>query len=84
MSRADLAAVTHDDCDAAALMRFARVPYARRTGEDWTVGDLRFDRGSTLGMFAFRLAASPAARAPCERAAPWSMPRADLLRQQAP
>jgi hypothetical protein len=74
MSRTQLAQLVAGHCDAAALMLFARAPFARQLGRDWVVGDLRF-----AGGMADIPVGSPA-QGPCPPAAPWIAPRADLLR----
>jgi len=38
------------DCHANALLRFTRVPFWKREGAAWLLGDLRFDRGDGLGF----------------------------------
>jgi inner membrane protein len=76
MSREQLAQLVAGHCDAAALMLFARAPFAAQLGRDWILGDLRFDRGGG-GMADIPL--GPPAHGPCVPAAPWIAPRADLF-----
>ena len=64
--------------DAAALMRFARVPFVNGPADRLVIGDLRFDRGRGGGMASIPLG-EPAAGA-CSEPAPWIPPRLDLLR----
>jgi inner membrane protein len=77
MSRTQLAQLVAGHCDAAALMQFARAPFAAQLGRDWVVGDLRFDSGRGSGMADIPV--GPPANSPCPPAAPWIAPRADLL-----
>jgi inner membrane protein len=65
------------DCEAAAAMRFIRVPWLAEVGEDTVLGDLRYDREKELGFAEVALQEPPRA---CPRLAPnWRTPRADLL-----
>jgi inner membrane protein len=80
MSRAQLVRLVGQHCEAAALMRFARAPFATVVDQLWVIGDLRFDRGTQLGMAAVALAGPPAAD-PCGPRVPWVPPRQDLLRE---
>jgi len=75
---AELVALGRDNCWAAAVLRFARVPVWTRVGADTVaVEDLRYDRGGGAGFAAFRVPARPAT---CPRdVPPWRPPRADLL-----
>ncbi|MEO7775642.1 MAG: metal-dependent hydrolase [Steroidobacteraceae bacterium] len=63
-------------CEMRELLQFARVPFATRTGTDWIVGDLRYDRETELGLSELRLGVTPA---PCRHSAPWRGPRESLL-----
>jgi inner membrane protein len=66
------------DCEAAAAMRFIRVPWLATNGEDTVLGDLRYDREKELGFAEIALQEPPG---PCPRLVPnWRAPRADLLR----
>jgi inner membrane protein len=78
MSKALLSKVVADHCDAAALMRFARVPFVNGPADQLVISDLRFDRGRGGGMASIPLG-EPAAGA-CSEPAPWIPPRLDLLR----
>lgn len=75
---AELVALDHDNCWAAAVLRFARVPAWVRAGADSvTVEDLRYDRGGGAGFAGFRVPVRPAT---CPRGVPpWRPPRVDLL-----
>ncbi len=83
MSRTELMTLVAENCNAAAFMRFARVPFVADPGPTPIMGDLRFDRGKERAGFEVPLASkgsSPGAGTDCGRAAPWMAPRADLLR----
>ena len=76
MSRAALAQVVAGNCNAAALMQFARAPFVT-TEPDWVIGDLRFPGGRGGGMADIDLKSdSPG---PCPRTPPWTPPREGLL-----
>ena len=83
MPRGEPAALAPDHCVVAALLQFARVPFAVPRGERWLVGDLRYDREPDLGFAEIEVAAEPGAGAGghgCPRlGAPWVPPRRDLL-----
>jgi inner membrane protein len=65
------------DCEAAAAMRFIRVPWLAAVGPDTVLGDLRYDREKALGFAEVALRDPPVA---CPRLVPpWRPPRADLL-----
>jgi inner membrane protein len=81
MPQARFASVVERSCDALALMQFARAPFATEQDGRWIVGDLRFDREAGLGMTEIQLPAS--ADSGCRRRAPWTSPRAELLRVPA-
>jgi len=53
MSRAQLLRLVDGNCAAAAMMQFARVPFAFQQGSAWYLGDLRFNRNAG---FQFELA----------------------------
>jgi hypothetical protein len=77
--RAELAALAAENCEAAAALRFIRVPVWRRA-PDGTVhlGDLRY--GGTAGGFAaVATAARPAACPSPALVPPWTPPRRDAL-----
>jgi inner membrane protein len=70
--------LARDNCRAAALLRFLRVPYWVRTGDgDTILGDLRYDRQRGLDFSDVRIEKSPA-RCP-EAVPPWIPPRRDIL-----
>ena len=79
MSRATLRALVESHCDAAALMRFARAPFALSAGKDWLMGDLRFDRGPTPGFSDIRVGGNATVGRQCPWTPPWEPPREDLL-----
>jgi inner membrane protein len=66
-----------NDCEAAAVMRFIRVPWLATVGRDTVLGDLRYDREKGLGFAEVALQDPPVG---CPRLVPdWRPPRADLL-----
>ena len=75
---ADLVALGRDNCWAAAVLRFARVPvWVREDSATVMIEDLRYDRGGGAGFAEFRVPARPTA---CPRGVPpWRPPRAELL-----
>jgi inner membrane protein len=77
MSKTRLAMLVGMHCEAAALMRFARAPFATELERRWIMGDLRFDREPQLGMAEIELQFPSAAR--CPRTVPWTPPPADLI-----
>ena len=77
MSRAQLASLVASHCQAAALMQFARAPFAWELQHRWTIGDLRFDRGRGDGMAS--IDPGPSSSGECKSPVPWTPPRADLL-----
>jgi inner membrane protein len=82
MSRSELAALVARHCDAAAVMQFARAPFATELGSRWVVGDLRFDRERGSGMATIALG-SPS-HSECRPSVPWIPPREDLLGASSP
>jgi inner membrane protein len=65
------------DCEAAAAMRFIRVPWLATVGQATVLGDLRYDREQSLGFAEVELHSPPPT---CPRwVPPWIPPRADLL-----
>jgi inner membrane protein len=76
--QARLAAVVRRNCEAQALMQFARAPFVAEQDGRWIIGDLRFDREAALGMAEIQLPALADLR--CRHSAPWIAPRAELLR----
>jgi inner membrane protein len=77
MSKAQLVTLVATYCDAAALMQFARAPFATRFERRWVIGDLRFDREPQLGLAEIELRSPSTGR--CPETVPWIPPRADLL-----
>jgi inner membrane protein len=66
------------DCEAAAAMRFIRVPWLATVGHATVLGDLRYDRERQLGFAEIAVRDPPGA---CPRhVPPWQPPRTDLLR----
>jgi inner membrane protein len=79
MSRTQLVRLVDGNCDAAAMMQFARAPFAFQQGDAWYLGDLRFNRDAG---FQFQIGQETSAR--CSIRVPWDPPRAeDLLRPAA-
>jgi inner membrane protein len=78
MSSSELATLVARHCDAAALMQFARAPFASEIDRHWILGDFRFagDRGS--GMATISL--GPPSQGVCRPSVPWIPPREELLR----
>lgn len=75
----ELAALAHARCEAAALMRFARVPFWKPTAADRVfIGDLRFDHASDLDFDELALDLSAPPRCP-RWVPPWRPPRADVF-----
>ncbi len=77
MSRTELAQIVAGDCDAAALMRFARAPFVAELERKRIIGDLRFPGGRGGGMANIEL--RPDSPGPCPRTPPWTPPREALL-----
>ena len=77
MSKALLVQLVAGHCNAAALIQFARAPFAAQLEREWVIGDLRFPGGPAGGMADIDI--GPASAGPCPRTAPWTPPRADLL-----
>ena len=78
MSQRRLADLVAAHCEAQALMRFVRAPFATEYRTSWVLGDLRFDRERGLGMADIELRAPGQER--CTLRVPWVPPREDLLR----
>lgn len=77
MPRTEIAELAARYCDAAAFMRFARVPWAMQRGHTWIIGDLRYDREAELGFAEIELTNDPAT---CPSSPPpWLPPRGELL-----
>jgi inner membrane protein len=74
----ELRSLARDNCDFAALLHFARVPFwASRRGDDLVLGDLRFDHSSALEFGELRSERHPARCPPF--VPPWAPPRQDLV-----
>jgi inner membrane protein len=75
---AELVALHRDNCQAAALLRFFRVPYwTQADGETLILGDLRYDRSPGLDFSDVRIEQRPSS---CPSLVPpWTPPRRDLL-----
>jgi inner membrane protein len=75
---AELQALARGNCQAAAVLRFARAPFWRRIDTAAIhIGDLRYARGPDLGFAEVVVPVRPGA---CPRAVPpWRPPRADLI-----
>lgn len=80
MSTATLVALVVSHCEAAALMRFARAPFAISAEQDWLLGDLRFDRGRKSVFGVIRIGKDAMDSRPCPWTPPWEPPRAELLK----
>lgn len=66
------------DCEAAAAMRFIRMPWLATIDRALVLGDLRYDREKSLSFAEVALHDPPRG---CPRVVPnWLPPRADLLR----
>ncbi len=74
----ELVELARHNCQAAAFLRFARVPYwARASDDELIIGDLRFDRVRGLDFSDVRIPVRPAV---CPRALPpWKPPRSRLI-----
>jgi inner membrane protein len=77
MSRTELAQIVAGNCDAAALMQFARAPFVAELERGRVIGDLRFPGGRGGGMANIDL--RPGSPSPCPRTPPWTPPREELL-----
>lgn len=69
-------------CAAAALLKFARIPWAAPTPGGWIVGDLRYDREPELGMAEVAISTHSYAQSDTDcpmLLPPWIEPRRDLL-----
>ncbi|MDB6011181.1 MAG: Protein of unknown function transrane [Gammaproteobacteria bacterium] len=77
MSKTDLAQIVAGNCNAAALMQFARAPFFAERGRESVLGDLRFAGQRGGGMADIDLNRdSPGL---CPKRVPWTPPRAELL-----
>lgn len=77
MPRRQLGQLAATHCQAAAFLKFARVPWTLERSGTWIVGDLRYDREPELGFAEIEL--KPGTAACPERLPPWIAPRNDLL-----
>jgi inner membrane protein len=74
----DLRNRARTDCEAAAAMRFIRVPWLATVDHAVVLGDLRYDREKGLGFAEIEVHDPPGA---CPRFVPhWCPPRGDLLK----
>jgi inner membrane protein len=76
----ELVELSREHCDAAALLRFVRVPFWQQSAAGTVLGDLRYDRAPEL-EFAER--ALTGLCTGLDRWAPWVPPRGDLLQAGA-
>jgi inner membrane protein len=74
---AELGELWQKNCQAAAFLRWSRVPFWLERGSQLYLGDLRYDRTSDEGFAELRTARFPA-ECP-RRVPPWIPPRADLV-----
>lgn len=75
---AELVALGKENCVAAAVLRFARVPvWTRLDSATVRLGDLRYDRGTGAGLAEFDVPLRPA-RCP-EGVPPWVPPREGVI-----
>lgn len=81
MPRTQIATLAAGNCEAAAFMRFARVPWAEQRDHGWIVGDLRYDREPDPGFAELEL--SEPSNCP-SHVPPWIPPREDLLNAADP
>jgi inner membrane protein len=75
--RTQLAQLASTRCEAAAFMRFSRIPFAERDHDKWILGDFRYDREAALSFGEIELSKEP--RCPAHVPA-WVPPREELLR----
>ncbi|HEY0682728.1 MAG TPA: metal-dependent hydrolase [Steroidobacter sp.] len=77
---ARLASVAATNCEAAAALRFIRMPWLADVNGELILGDMRYDRESELGFAEVALQNAPS----CPSFVPgWVEPRQDLLKQSA-
>ncbi len=77
---ARLASVAASNCEAAAALRFIRMPWLANVKDALVLGDLRYDREEELGFAELELDDSP----DCPQFEPkWVEPRRELLEQGA-
>lgn len=71
-----LRSVANTNCEAAAALRFIRVPWLAKVKDEWVLGDLRYDREPELGFSELAITDSPN----CPQFVPqWTEPRLDVL-----
>ena len=83
MPRDQIAQLASTNCEAAAFMRFSRVPFSMQRSGGWLIGDLRYDLEPGLGFAEFELTQRELTQgsARCPRHVPgWLPPREDLLK----
>jgi inner membrane protein len=74
---ARLRALARESCQAAAMLRFLRVPFWAEGPGGIVIGDLRFDRNDQVGFAEMPL---PPVGTPCPSLIPpWLPPRRDML-----
>lgn len=78
----EVAQLAATNCEAAAFLRFARVPWEMQNGAGWLIGDLRYDREPGLGFAELALSQGPA-RCP-RHVPPWIPPREEMMNQATP
>lgn len=78
MPRQQLRQLAATYCQAAAFLRFARVPWTLERSGTWIVGDLRYDREPELGFAEIELHPPGTATCPAQLP-PWTAPRKELL-----
>jgi hypothetical protein len=77
---ARLANIATSNCEAAAALRFIRMPWLANVAEGLVLGDLRYDREQELGFAEFVITDQPG----CPTFEPkWVEPRQDLLQQSS-
>jgi inner membrane protein len=75
-----LAALAASNCEAAAALRFIRMPWLANVKDQMVLGDLRYDREPELGFAEIAITDHPT----CPSFVPrWVEPRRDLLEQSA-
>jgi inner membrane protein len=72
----ELQHLAKDNCDAAALMRFIRIPFWLRQSDGEVLGDLRYDRAPSLEFAERKLTGACDGVAAFSR---WAPPRSDVL-----
>jgi inner membrane protein len=77
MSLAELQQRTAGNCEAAAFTRFARALFILPQGDQWLLGDVRFDTERGLGFAEVAFSANPT-NCP-HNVPPWTPPRSDVL-----